>query len=129
MKQEDVREKSDNAAVHAADGEELSGTVQLQTLLQHIDGGVCIFEVGREIRLVYASAGLYQMLGLKLEDLPLPCLIKELGIHPDYEVSYEQMLRKAVQQPEGIRQVQRFAQTARLDLEAGESRTPAFFRF
>src|SRR5699024_8250675 len=31
----------------------------------------------------------------------------ELGIHPDYEVSYEQMLRKAVQQPEGIRQVQR----------------------
>ena len=107
MKQEDVREKSDNAAVHAADGEELSGTVQLQTLLQHIDGGVCIFEVGREIRLVYASAGLYQMLGLKPEELPLPCLIKELGIHPDYEVSYEQMLRKAVQQPEGIRQVQR----------------------
>lgn len=42
MKQKDVREKSDNAAVHAADGEELSGTVQLQTLLQHIDGGVCI---------------------------------------------------------------------------------------
>lgn len=107
MKREDVRKRSGNAADHAADGADLSNTLQLQTLLQHMDGGVCILEVEKEIRLLYASAGFYQMLGLKPEALSLPCPLKELGIHPDYEASYAQMLREAVQQSKGIRQIQR----------------------
>ena len=50
-----------------------NGYLQLNTFLDAMDGGVCLLEVGQQIRLVYASSGFYQMLGLR-KNLTCPAL-------------------------------------------------------
>lgn len=75
--------------------------ISLNTLLEYLDGGVCLLEVGTEIQVIYASHGFYEMLGRKPEEISIPCSVKEIGIHPDYEPDYEKVLRDSVRK-EGI---------------------------
>lgn len=73
------------------------GGIPLNTLLEYLDEGVCLLEIGAEIRVIYASHGFYEMLGKKPEDIRLPCDIRDIGIHPDYETDYEKALRDGIQ--------------------------------
>ena len=70
-----------------------ANTIQLHTLLKYMDGGVCLIELGPELRLLYASPGFYQMTGKAQEGCSLPCGLDQAGIHPDYRLEYEQVLR------------------------------------
>ena len=70
-----------------------ANTIQLHTLLKYMDGGVCLIELGPELRLLYASPGFYQMTGKAQEGCSLPCGLDQVGIHPDYRLEYEQVLR------------------------------------
>lgn len=78
-----------------------SGAISVHTLLEYLDGGVGLIEVGPALRLIYANQGFCQMLGTTQEELRLPCGLKEIGIHPDYEADYEQLIRKSADK-EGI---------------------------
>ena len=73
--------------------EDISG-ISVNTLMEYMDSGIGLLEIGTEIRLIYASHGLYQMLGRDRDSLPVPCGIREIGIHPDYEADYEEALRE-----------------------------------
>ena len=73
--------------------EDISG-ISVNTLMEYMDSGIGLLEIGTEIRLIYASHGLYQMLGRDRDSLPVPCSIREIGIHPDYEADYEEALRE-----------------------------------
>ena len=65
----------------------------INTLIKYLDGGVGLVEMGPKIMVIYASEGLHKMIGADREHLKLPCELKKLGIHPDYEADYEQTLR------------------------------------
>lgn len=71
--------------------------IRLHTLLEYMDGGVCLLELERnEITLVYASPGFYQMTGSRKELSGLPCSLEKMGIHPDYLKNYKQALLAGV---------------------------------
>ena len=81
--------------------------ITLHGLLQNMSGGVCLLEIGEDIRVLYANAGFCRMLGRKPGDFGLPCLLREIGLHPDYEAEYEDFLRRGMDKKDGIRQIQR----------------------
>lgn len=70
--------------------------LSLTTLLAYMEEGAALLEVGDKIRVLYASPGFYRMLGREKEDLTLPCDLKEIGILPEEEESYERELRGRV---------------------------------
>lgn len=68
--------------------------VSFSALLKYMDGGVCLLELRDEIRIIYANAGFYQMIGRSEESDPLPFTLDEIGIHPDYRADYERSVRE-----------------------------------
>ena len=83
--------------------------VQLHTLLEYMDGSICLLEVGEEIRLLYASPGFYQMMDLTTDALVLPCSIRKIGIHPDYEAEYVRKLREGARDRKVVSHAHRIA--------------------
>lgn len=78
-----------------------AGRIPMRTLLEYLDGGVGLVEMGPQLRVIYASRGLYEMIGADKDTLRIPCELKDLGVHPDYEADYERALRTGVTR-EGI---------------------------
>ena len=70
--------------------------LQPHILLENIDDGICLLEAAERIRVTYASPGFYRMLKQTPEAFRLPCDLKEIGIHSDYEADYEQVLRTRI---------------------------------
>ena len=66
----------------------------LPALLECIDGGVCLLEIGEKVKLIYASPGFYEMLALENDAICFPCSLTEAGVHMDDTPEYENMLRK-----------------------------------
>lgn len=81
--------------------------ISAQEFFKYIDGGICLLEIGPKIRLIYASAGFYQMLGLSPDDLALPCPLSDIGIYPADAREYERKLRELDGKDEVIRMTQR----------------------
>ncbi len=75
--------------------------VPMNTLLEYLDVGVNLLEIGSEIRLIYASRGFYRMAGVEDDAYRLPCALKEMGIQPDCVEEYEAFLRESAEK-EGI---------------------------
>lgn len=71
----------------------LSGETAKKYMEEYMDSGIALLEIGPEIRVIYASCGLYRMLGRSKKSLAVPCGLKEVGIHPDYVADYEEVLR------------------------------------
>ncbi|HIU01791.1 MAG TPA: EAL domain-containing protein [Candidatus Onthocola gallistercoris] len=86
-----------------------AGTLPVSTLLQYVDGGICLLEIGPQIQLIYASPGFYRMVGIREEDHSLPCLLSSIGIHPKYETEYEEQLRKKAKEGGTLRVSQRIS--------------------
>ena len=76
--------------------DEATDAISLSTLLEYLDGGVGLVEMGPKLMVIYASQGFYDMIGADRTSLKLPCELKELGVHPDYEEDYERTLRAGV---------------------------------
>lgn len=73
---------------------EKSYGLTLETLLQKLNSGVTLLKVGYRIRYVSVNEGFCQMAGKMEKEFLLPCSLKDIGIHPDYQQEYEQILRK-----------------------------------
>ena len=85
-----------------------SSTVSvLPALLDCINGGVCLLEVGKQIRVIYASAGFYEMLQLEKDDFCFPCTLAEAGVHMSDIPEYESLLRRGVESGQTISHVHR----------------------
>lgn len=72
---------------------EAVSTIKLSTLIENINGGISLIEVGSSLRLLYASPGFLQMLDEKKEDFKIPCEIERIGIHPEDLPDYENAVR------------------------------------
>lgn len=70
--------------------------ISIDTILAYMDEGVSLIEVGPKLQIIYANPGFYQMLGIGEGSLSLPCELTKIGIHPDYETDYEQLIREGV---------------------------------
>lgn len=70
--------------------------VFLDTLLEYLDGGVSLIEVGPEIKIIYANNGFFQMTGMDMDSFHFPQPLERIGIHQDYEADYEQLLRNSI---------------------------------
>lgn len=71
--------------------------ITLPSLLDGMEEGVCLLEVGEEILMTYASPGYYRMLGPDGEAfLRVPCRLEETAIHPEDRNEYEKLLRRQV---------------------------------
>ena len=71
--------------------------VQLRVLLEHMEEGVALLEVGESIDVVYASPSLFRMLGVDSASVSLPCELSLFGgIHPDDMAEYEGKLREGL---------------------------------
>lgn len=66
--------------------------IQLHTLLKYMDGGVCLLKAGKEISMIYASPGFYQMIKSSQNLFKLPCPLEKVGIHPDYLEEYKNVI-------------------------------------
>ena len=75
--------------------------VPMNTLLEYLDVGVNLLEIGNEIRLIYASQGFYRMAGVENNTYELPCALRDMGIQADSLEEYERFLRESAEK-EGI---------------------------
>lgn len=83
-----------DAKAAPAPGPEGCYSIQLQTLLQHMDGGVLIAELGEKIRALYVSPSFYTTTGLRPEDTADGGAGLLSMIHPDDAEEFENRLRQ-----------------------------------
>lgn len=74
-----------------------SENIPSELLLQHVEGGVTLLEIGEKIRIIYANPGLYRILGIEKDSWLFPCTLKEIGLQLDYEADYGMSLRHAAE--------------------------------
>lgn len=79
----------------------------LPALLECIDGGICLLEIGEQVKMLYANPGFYQMLALGNTDMSFPCSLAEAGIHSDDILDYENILRKGAKSGKTLSHVHR----------------------
>lgn len=85
--------------------------VQLPLLLENMEEGVALLEVGEKaVNVLYASAALYRMLGKDSKELELPCELSVFGgIHPDDLEEFERRLRDGLAAGKSVEYEHRFA--------------------
>ena len=69
-------------------------SIPLSGLLEYMDSGVALVEMGAEPRLIYVSPSYCRLIGIKVGDFPLPEPLSS-HVHPDDYVALEQELRAA----------------------------------
>ncbi len=87
-------------------------TIQLYTLLEYMDGGVSLDEVGDVIRIIYANPGFRKMMNVE-SSITLPCTLDCIHIHPDDKAEYEAALREALKNGNVAEHVHRFSANGR----------------
>ena len=88
-----------------------SAILQPHILLENIEDGICLLEAADSIRIIYASPGFYDMLGLSPDTFRLPCDLNDVGIHSDYEADYERAIRERVSTSGAAEHVHRIRDT------------------
>ena len=81
-------------------------TISLSWLLEQMDSGVALLELGTSPQLIYVSPSFCRIVGMDIKDLPLPLPLTQL-IHPDDLVSLEQALRAGLQSEEAAEHTHR----------------------
>ena len=105
--------KTDAAAAKGFPAQILpESAIELHMLLENIPGGVCLLEIGPQIRVIYASSGFFRMIGSAENEFVLPCALEALRIHPDYLAEYENALRQGAQDGEMPAQAHRLQSAA-----------------
>ncbi len=84
--------------------------VQLRALLEHMEEGVALVEVGETLNVVYASPSLFRMVGADEARVSLPCPLPVFScIHPDDAAEYERRLRDALAGGKALEHGHRFS--------------------
>lgn len=72
-------------------------TIPLSGLLEHMDSGVALLEMGEFIRLIYASPSFCRLIGVDPQSYVLPHPLSQI-IHPDDLIDLEHTLRQEISQ-------------------------------
>ncbi|MEA5050888.1 MAG: diguanylate cyclase [Oscillospiraceae bacterium] len=80
----------------------MSSAVQLKALLQYMDAGVVLLEIGDVIRQIYVSPSYCRMMGCDYESYETPRLLGEVMIHPDDMEDFEDALRRGAKEREVV---------------------------
>ena len=87
-------------------------TIPLSGLLENMDSGVALLEMGGAPRVIYVSPSFCRILGADPQTFPLPKPLAEL-IHPDDLVSLEETLREGLRREETVEHTHRVARGGR----------------
>lgn len=88
-------------------------TISLGGLLEEMDSGVALLEMGRPPQVLYVSPSFCRLIGVDIKDFPLPTPLAHL-IHPDDIVALERELRR------GLEQAAAAESTHRVSLDGGQ---------
>lgn len=83
-------------------------TIPLLGLLEYMDSGVALLEMGVVPQVIYVSPSFCRLAGVPYETYPLPKALVDL-IHPDDLVSLEKTLQDGLEQGEAVEHVHRVA--------------------
>lgn len=83
-------------------------TIPLGMLLEHMDSGVALLEMGDSLQLIYISPSFCRIIKADPQSYSLPCALSSL-IHPDDLISLEQALRDGLQQGKTVEHSHRVA--------------------
>jgi diguanylate cyclase (GGDEF)-like protein len=72
----------------------VSGAVQLQAILEYMDGGMELLELSDPVRQIYVSPSFCRMMGVERAEYALPRPLAEVMVHPDDVGGYEAALRE-----------------------------------
>lgn len=91
---------------HGVDEDEDDGylpvsAIPLSGLLEHLDSGVALLEMGDLPRLIYVSPSFCRIIGADPESFPLPCPLSSF-VHPDDLVDLERALRVGLESNETV---------------------------
>lgn len=70
-------------------------SIPFSMLLEYMDSGVGLLEMGDPIKIIYVSPGLCRILGKTPEEFVVPCNLGDF-VHPDDMLEFEELLRKGV---------------------------------
>lgn len=87
--------------------EAVVNTIQLRTLLEYMDGGVELLEIGPEISLIYVSPSYSRLMGVDLAQYELPRPLSQIQVHPDDIVEYTRLLREGAESGVAVDHVHR----------------------
>lgn len=90
------------------EGFQTVNTISLGGLLENMDSGVALLEMGETIRLIYVSPSFCRVLGVEAEHFPLPRSLAQI-IHPDDWPHLEQTLRQGAAQGGHIQHTHRIS--------------------
>ena len=83
-------------------------TIPLLGLLEYMDSGVALLEMGPTPQVIYVSPSFCRLMGASYEDYPLPKALEDL-IHPDDLVALETALREGLRQETAVEHIHRVA--------------------
>lgn len=83
-------------------------TIPLTSLMECMDSGVALVEIGRTLQLIYVSPSFCRLLGTALQEVSLP---RPLGdfVHPDDLIELENLLRRGAEQDDVLENIHRVA--------------------
>lgn len=91
------------ASEESGRGEEGAGPVQLRSLLEYMDGGLVLLEIGAQIRQLYVSPSFCRLLGC--DPAAAGSLQSCVRIHPDDQPALAEALRRGVREDAPIDQL------------------------
>lgn len=81
-------------------------TIPLGGLLEYLDSGVALLEMGKRPKIIYVSPSYCRLIGTDAESFPLPQPLDQ-RIHPDDVSSLEQALREGLEQGKPVEHTHR----------------------
>ena len=81
-------------------------TISITGLLESMDSGVALLEMGEVLRLIYVSPSFYRIIGVQPAAYNLPLPLSEL-IHPDDLLEVERVLREGLERKQTVDHIHR----------------------
>ena len=103
-----VVKKSSSIADSLSESFHPVSAIPLPGLLEYINSGVALLEMGDPIRLIYVSQSFYRIIDADPQHFPLPQDLAQL-IHPDDMPSLERALRQGLQQKQAVEHTHRLS--------------------
>ena len=70
-------------------------TIPLAGLLENMESGLALLEIGQTLRIIYASTSFFRAIGTALDHCAMPCPLENI-VHPDDLPDLDRTLRKGV---------------------------------
>lgn len=71
-------------------------TIPVTRLLEHMESGLALLEIGQELRIIYVSPSFFRIIGMEMDRTELPCPMTRI-VHPDDVADLERTLRAGLE--------------------------------